>query len=295
MLMLPVTLGLGLINFNVLINSILGALGLRPGAARDRRRVPHLHAAAGHVQRRDRDRAVPGAEPARRPPRPRRPARRSLDRGLRLIFLLLLPAAAATLVLAEPITRLVFQRGEFDADSTPTLVATALFWFSFSLPFSGVNLLLTRTFFSLQRPWLSTYLAVANLIVNVGVSIVFVAVGFGIGGIVVGHRGRRRRDGRRAAVRAARRAARRPRPAQTAARSSSGCSSPRPGSASRPTRLVGLDWLFGRSLLGQVISVGGGLTIGLRRLRRDRRWRMRLPEARAAARARSRGGSARGR
>ena len=29
----------------------------------------------------------------------------------------------------------------------------ALFWFAFSLPFDGLNLLLIRTFFSLQRPW----------------------------------------------------------------------------------------------------------------------------------------------
>ena len=73
------------------------------------------------------------------------------------------PATAATLVLSEPITRLVFQRGAFDASDT-ALVATALFWFSFSLPFSGVNLLLTRTFFSLQRPWVPTALAFGNMV-----------------------------------------------------------------------------------------------------------------------------------
>ena len=67
-------------------------------------------------------------------------------------------------MLAEPITRLVYQRGEFDAHSTH-VVSTALFWFSFSLPFSGVNLLLTRTFFSLQRPWLVTRLS-GNVLVN---------------------------------------------------------------------------------------------------------------------------------
>ena len=44
-LMLPVTIGLGLINFNLLINSSLGSLVSDGGAARDRRRVPHLHAA----------------------------------------------------------------------------------------------------------------------------------------------------------------------------------------------------------------------------------------------------------
>src|SRR3712207_8667248 len=71
--------------------------------------------------------------------------------GTRQIFLLLIPAAAFTVVLAEPITRLVYEHGEFGPADTDR-VKEALFWFSFSLPFSGVNLLLTRTFFRLQKP-----------------------------------------------------------------------------------------------------------------------------------------------
>ena len=68
-LMLPVTIGLGLINFDLLDQLLARHARLRGGAARDRRRVPHLHAAAGDVQRRDRDRAVPDAQPLRRAPR----------------------------------------------------------------------------------------------------------------------------------------------------------------------------------------------------------------------------------
>ncbi len=83
--------------------------------------------------------------------------------GIRQIALLLIPAAAVTIALPEPITRLVYERGEFDAQSTDQ-VAEALFWFSFSLPFSGFNLLLTRTFFSLQRPWTPTALAGVTLV-----------------------------------------------------------------------------------------------------------------------------------
>jgi len=104
--------------------------------------------------------------------------------GTRQIFLLLVPAAACTLVLAEPITRLVYERGEFDADSTK-LVAEALFWFSFSLPFAGANLLLTRTFFSLQRPWLPTGLGAATLLLNAAVALALYKP-FGIAGIVLG-------------------------------------------------------------------------------------------------------------
>ena len=42
------------------------------------------------------------------------------------------------------------------------LTAEALFWFSFSLPFSGFVLMLTRGFFALQRPWVPTTLAVTT-------------------------------------------------------------------------------------------------------------------------------------
>jgi putative peptidoglycan lipid II flippase len=88
------------------------------------------------------------------------------------------------LVLATPIVRLVYQRGEFDAEST-RLTAEALFWFSFSLPFSGFNLMLTRTFFSIQRPWVPTVLALGSLVVNVAVSVALYKP-LGIAGLVLG-------------------------------------------------------------------------------------------------------------
>ena len=41
-----------------------------------------------------------------------------------------------------------------------------MFWWALSLPAQGASLLFSRTFFSLQRPWITTALAVANLVVN---------------------------------------------------------------------------------------------------------------------------------
>jgi putative peptidoglycan lipid II flippase len=48
-----------------------------------------------------------------------------------------------------------------------------------------VSLLFSRTFFSLQRPWLTTAVSVANLAVNVAVSAALYKP-FGIAGIVLG-------------------------------------------------------------------------------------------------------------
>ena len=104
--------------------------------------------------------------------------------GLRQILLLLIPSAVIMAVLAVPITRLVYQRGEFDAAAT-SLVSDAMFWWAFSLPAQGASLLLSRTFFALQRPWVTTALSGANLVINAAVSLALYKP-FGISGIVIG-------------------------------------------------------------------------------------------------------------
>jgi putative peptidoglycan lipid II flippase len=110
--------------------------------------------------------------------------RRAVGIGMRQINLLLIPAAAFMIVLATPIVRLVFQRGHFNAQSTH-LVSIALFWFAFSLPFGGLNLLLTRTFFAVQRPWIPTRLAVLNILVDIVVSVALYKP-LGIAGLIIG-------------------------------------------------------------------------------------------------------------
>ena len=182
-LMLPVTIGLGLINFNLLINSTLGSLVSE--------NAPRAIDAAFRIYMLPQGMFSVAVATVLFPTLSRLAARGDRDglraltaQGMRQIFLLLVPAAACTLVLAEPITRLIYEHGDFVAADTDR-VAEALFWFSFSLPFSGVNLLLTRTFFSLQRPWIPTALAAGNLLVNLAVSIALYEP-FGIGGIVIG-------------------------------------------------------------------------------------------------------------
>jgi putative peptidoglycan lipid II flippase len=183
LLMLPVTIGLGLINFNLLINSILGSrVSEQAPAAIDKAfRIYMLPQGMFSV----------AVATVLFPTLSRLVARQDLDglrrtqaNGMRQIALLLIPAAAFTVVLPEPITRLVYERGAFDAEST-NQTAEALFWFSFSLPFSGFNLLLTRTFFSLQKPWTPTALAGMTLVINAGVSAALYGP-LGIGGIVLG-------------------------------------------------------------------------------------------------------------
>jgi putative peptidoglycan lipid II flippase len=182
-LLLPVTLALGVINFDLVINATLGSLvsDQAPRAIDAAFRIYMLPqgmfsvalatvlfpALARFAARNDRERL-----------------RIAAANGMRQIFLLLIPAAAVTVVLATPIVRLIYQHGAFGARSTDQ-VSLALFWFSFSLPLNGVNLLLTRTFFSLQAPWRATQLATVNVVVNFAVSLALYRP-FGIAGLVIG-------------------------------------------------------------------------------------------------------------
>ena len=74
LLMLPVTISLGLINFNLLINSIFGSLVSEHAPAGDRQGLQDLHAAPGDLLGRGDDGDVPDSRAPRRPPGVRGPA-----------------------------------------------------------------------------------------------------------------------------------------------------------------------------------------------------------------------------
>jgi|HubBroStandDraft_6_1064221.scaffolds.fasta_scaffold180426_2 putative peptidoglycan lipid II flippase len=182
-LMLPVMLGLGIVNLDQLINATFGSLVSTeaPSAINNAFRIYMLPQGVFSVAvatvlfptlSRMASRRDPGA------------IRRTVGSGMRQINLLMIPAAAFMLVLPTPIVRLVFERGAFNAQSTH-LVSIALFWFALSLPFGGLNLLLTRTFFAVQRPWIPTSLAAMNIVVDIIVSIALYKP-LGIAGLIIG-------------------------------------------------------------------------------------------------------------
>ncbi len=182
-LFFPVTMSIGIINLDIFINAGLGALVSKhvPIAINDAFRIYMLpqgifSVAVATVLFPTLSRMASARNPTG--------MRRTLGNGIRQINLLLIPSAALLAVLAVPITRLVYQHGSFHTFSTH-LVAKALFWFAFSLPFAGVNLLLSRTFFALQRPWIPTKLAAINVVVDIIVSLALYKP-LGISGPVIG-------------------------------------------------------------------------------------------------------------
>ena len=155
LLMLPVTISLGLINFNALINSLFGSLvsDEAPAAIDKAFRLYQLpqgifSVAIATVLFPTLARFANNKEFVN--------LRATLANGMRQILFVLRAGGGRH---SSP------SRTRSSASSTSaansgrrdtTLVGTALFWFAFSLPTNGVYLLQTRTFFSLQRPWQAT-------------------------------------------------------------------------------------------------------------------------------------------
>jgi putative peptidoglycan lipid II flippase len=180
-LMLPVTLGLGLINVNATIDTFFASrllnANLAPAAIQKAFLVYMLPQGMFSV----------AIATVLFPSLSRFAARGDIDgfratvsNGLRQIAFLLIPAAAFSAVLAEPIIRLLFQRGAWTPGQTP-VVAGALAAFSAGLVFNGAMLMLNRAFFSLQSNWTPTAIALGNLFLNALLDLVFYR--FGVWGI----------------------------------------------------------------------------------------------------------------
>jgi len=176
-LMVPVTLGLGLINFNAVVDSAFASRlidpKLSPTAIDKAFRLYMLPQGMFSVA----IATVLFPSLARLAARNDMPAFRStVSLGLRQIAFLLIPAGVVCAVLAQPITRLVYQRGAWGPHAT-AVTAGALAAFSGGLAFNGAMLMLNRAFFSLQSNWIPTYVALGNLGLNAALDAVFYRFG----------------------------------------------------------------------------------------------------------------------
>jgi putative peptidoglycan lipid II flippase len=176
-LMLPVTLGIGLINFNFVVNTFFASRFVDPQLA------PSAIDAAFRIYMVPQGVFAVAVVTVLFPRLSRLAARgdtagfrETVSLGLRQIGFLLLPASVVAAVLAEPIVRLLYERGEFTSEQTP-VVAGALAAFALGLTFNGTMLMLIRAFFSLQSPWVPTAVALANLVLNAVLAGVLYRVG----------------------------------------------------------------------------------------------------------------------
>jgi putative peptidoglycan lipid II flippase len=176
-LMLPITLGLGLINFNAFVDTIFAARLL------DKYQAPSSINAAFRLYIFPQGMFSVAVATVLFPSLSRLATRRDFDAfrsmvssGLRQIAFLLIPASVVCAVLAEPIVRIVYQRGDFTSSQT-TVVADCLAAFAIGLAFNGAMLMLNRAFFSLQNAWIPTAVALANLGLNAALDAAFYRLG----------------------------------------------------------------------------------------------------------------------
>ena len=163
-LLIPVSLSLGIINFNVFVDTIFASY-LGPGrlAAIDSAfRIFHLPmgifaVAIGTVlfplfsiliAKKD----FAGFKP-------------TLMNGINQIFFITVPVSVMFIVMSREIVKIIYQRGQFGPEDTK-LVAWALLFFSFGIPFASANTLLNRGFYSLKKNWIPLYAGGINLISN---------------------------------------------------------------------------------------------------------------------------------
>jgi len=104
-------------------------------------------------------------------------------KGVRLILVINVPAAAGMALLGEPIVRLLFQRGQFTAADT-SLMAPLLALFAIGLPFFSVVSLMTRAFYAVKDTGTPVRMATVSFVVNVVLSLALMHW-LGVAGLVV--------------------------------------------------------------------------------------------------------------
>jgi putative peptidoglycan lipid II flippase len=105
-----------------------------------------------------------------------------LRRGVRLILLINVPAAAGLALLSGPITRLLFQHGKFTAADSAAM-APLLALFAEGLPFFSVTSLLVRAFYALKDTATPMRVAATDFVVNLLLSLTLMKFG-GAAGLV---------------------------------------------------------------------------------------------------------------
>ena len=164
LLMVPITLTLGILNFNALIGTLF-AQYVSASAAAEISYAFRLYQLPQGI-------FAVTIGTVLFPSLSRFAALQDLDRfretvslGAREMVYVSLPFVVWFAVIPGPIVALVYERGAFDAAATEG-VSVALAFYSLGLVFANVNIMFNRSFQSLQRPWLPFYVGLANLGLN---------------------------------------------------------------------------------------------------------------------------------
>ena len=99
--------------------------------------------------------------------------RETLMHGLRQSFFLVMPAMALLMVLSGPVVRLLFERGEFGAETTAQTAAATLYYGSGLLAFAWVKVCV-QGFYAVKDTKTPVAAAAISMVLNIGLNFVLV-------------------------------------------------------------------------------------------------------------------------
>jgi putative peptidoglycan lipid II flippase len=103
--------------------------------------------------------------------------KRTFAFALRIVSFITVPAALGLMILREPIIRVLFQHGQFVAEST-RLTARALLYYSVGLPAFAAVKLIVPAFYSTKDTKTPVIVAALALALNLGLNVLFLLVFF---------------------------------------------------------------------------------------------------------------------
>ncbi len=96
-----------------------------------------------------------------------------ISKSLKVVFTIILPVMILFLLLRVPIIRFVYERGEFNAEST-TLTSSALLFYSLGMVGFALTEILNKAFYSLKDGKTPMTIAMLGILLNVFLSFLFV-------------------------------------------------------------------------------------------------------------------------
>jgi len=165
----PVMLSLGVVNFNVLINTIIASyISEEAPAVIDKAfrlfQLPQgmFAIAIGTVLFPALSRLAASDQLAG--------FRSTVSLGVRQILFVTLPFTGFFIVLGRPTVRLIFEHGLVSPEDTGQ-IAWALAFYSMGMAFVSANTLLNRAFYGMQKAWLPLMVGGVNLVLNAALSL----------------------------------------------------------------------------------------------------------------------------
>ena len=109
--------------------------------------------------------------------------KKSVSEAINIINLLVIPTTIGAMVFAEPVVKLLFGRGAFDAKSA-AMTSYALFFYSAGMIGVGLREVLSRVFYSLKETKIPMFNAGIAMVMNIILNVLLSRV-MGIGGLAL--------------------------------------------------------------------------------------------------------------